>query len=75
MIHSVHIFSANTFAAKSIIAVGILRVPQLVRGAFAKSFGKKVTLLVCAPDMLNHYITSIGFVPDILPIFSVHKVI
>ena len=31
---------ANTFAAKSIIAVGILRVPQRARGAFAKSFGK-----------------------------------
>jgi len=26
---------ANTFAAKSIIAVGILRVPQRARGAFA----------------------------------------
>jgi len=25
----------NTFAAKSIIAVGILRVPQRARGAFA----------------------------------------
>jgi len=37
-----HSDTATTFAAKSIIAVGILRVPQRARGAFAKSFGKSL---------------------------------
>ena len=37
--HSNATWYTNTFVAKSIIRVGILRVPQRARGAFAKSFG------------------------------------
>ena len=69
------LFAAKVLAAKSIIAVGILRVPQRARGAFAKRFGKRFVIEPCAQFMPNLCTTSIGFVAGLSPIFSVHKVI